>query len=286
MELDTVPEELQLHVVEQQLIAPLLIFFKVKKLPTSRMSANFDRIISVPIDCETVNKNISLLPRHPDDAHIVAVELKRKLEMKNSHLEQYIRPKILLKGLHTLKERGNPFFQNIQINEDFMNKENNLDDEAIDTDITQKEDQGKDQESKEKSAEEDLEEEGKSEAVLANVKEFQSKQDDFTVLMPKEMTDEVEMNHGKSQISRKRVGGKSSIQIAPGEGKVPTNILREDNFDVKAFPIHHPDGKFGLHYERPIKLSPQAYFQQRLLNEELINQQQCSLFYRQVNSIY
>ena len=51
LQLDGVPEELdQLKDLEQQLIAKVLIFLKIKKLPTSRMRANFDRIISVPMN--------------------------------------------------------------------------------------------------------------------------------------------------------------------------------------------------------------------------------------------
>ena len=128
LDLKEVPEELQLTDLEQQLIARALIFLKIKRLPTSRQKANFDRVISVPIDCETVSKTITQLPRHPDDSNIVAVQLKRKLEMKNSHLEEYIRPKTLVKALETLK-KINPFYQDISIDEDFFIREENLDDE-------------------------------------------------------------------------------------------------------------------------------------------------------------
>ena len=54
------------------------------------------RVINVPIDSGTVSKTVTLLPRHPDDANIVAVQLKRKLEMKTSHLSEYIWPKQLV----------------------------------------------------------------------------------------------------------------------------------------------------------------------------------------------
>ena len=123
-----VTEELQLTDLEQQLIARALIFLKIKRLPTSRQKANFDRVISVPIDCETVSKTVTQLPRHPDDAKIVAVQLKRKLEMKNTHLEEYIRPKTLVKALETLK-KINPFYKDVIIDEEFFTREENLDDE-------------------------------------------------------------------------------------------------------------------------------------------------------------
>ena len=53
-----------------------------------------------------------------------------------------------------------------------------------------------------------------------------------------------------------------------GEGKVPTNYMRDEHFDVKAFPCMHPTGRFGLHHKRSMKLSPVYYFNQRLLNKD------------------
>ena len=47
------------------------------------MHANFDKVITVPIDPETVRKTVHQLPRQPEDASIVAVQLKRKLELIN-----------------------------------------------------------------------------------------------------------------------------------------------------------------------------------------------------------
>jgi hypothetical protein len=57
--------------------------------------------------------------------------------------------------------------------------------------------------------------------------------------------------------------------FAPGEGKVPTNILKEDKWDIKSFPDIHPTGKNGLHQKRTIKgLTDQQYIEQRLKNKD------------------
>ena len=96
LELEDVPDDLKIKDLEQQLIALVLVFQKIKKLPKSRMHANFDRVITVPIEPETVRKTVHQLPRQPEDANIVAVQLKRKLELKNTHLKEYIRPKLLV----------------------------------------------------------------------------------------------------------------------------------------------------------------------------------------------
>ena len=58
----------------------------------------------------------------------------------------------------------------------------------------------------------------------------------------------------------------NSHSIAPGEGKIPSNLMRESDWDINAFPHLHPTGKFGLHFSRYIKLAPWKYFTQRLYN--------------------
>ena len=50
------------------------------------------------------------------------------------------------------------------------------------------------------------------------------------------------------------------------EGKIPSNIMREIDFDVKACPLKHPSGDFGVHFKRLIKLSYKKYFRARLFH--------------------
>ena len=143
----------------------------------------------------TVSKSITTLPRHPDDAHLVAVQLKRKVEYKNSHLEGFIRPNVIIKALKTLKERGNRFYQDIKINENFM--ENNeippmeMDvDDAESQRIEREEDEAwemnKKQEDELKAKLELEAEEGDSDnefdTVLKSVKKFQSNQTNYRTL--------------------------------------------------------------------------------------------------------
>ena len=57
LKLDDVPYELSsLADLEQQLIAQLLIFMKIKKLPTTRMGAVVDQVICVPIENEDISQ--------------------------------------------------------------------------------------------------------------------------------------------------------------------------------------------------------------------------------------
>ena len=55
--------------------------------------------------------------------------------------------------------------------------------------------------------------------------------------------------------------------FAPGEGQIPTNILREKHPFVLHFPILFPNGKWGLHDdERKFKITPQQFILQRIHN--------------------
>ena len=58
------------------------------------------------------------------------------------------------------------------------------------------------------------------------------------------------------------------LSFAPGEGKVPENILLTENWGIDAFPLKYPDGKNGLNEKRARKLSNQYHFVQRLRNKD------------------
>ena len=58
----------------------------------------------------------------------------------------------------------------------------------------------------------------------------------------------------------------ANLDFAPAEGKVPTNFLDQEHWDIKSWPTLHPDGKFGRDHKRKVKLTTQNYFQQRMLN--------------------
>ena len=45
-------------------------------------------------------------------------------------------------------------------------------------------------------------------------------------------------------------------------------MLSEQDWDIKSWPYLHPDGKFGLHYKRKVKITDQQYFGQRILNKD------------------
>jgi len=56
------------------------------------------------------------------------------------------------------------------------------------------------------------------------------------------------------------------LEIAPGEGKNPLNVLTDEFCEEKEFLYLLPSGRFGFFHKRKQVLSPAKYFNQRLLN--------------------
>lgn len=89
---------------------------------------------------------------------------------------------------------------------------------------------------------------------------------DVTMLTPVDPTAKVIVNN-TNKTMKKKVNKKDPIyEIAPGEGKIPSNWLREKDNDIDSFPELHVQGKFGFDYERDQVLTRAKYFAQRIMN--------------------
>ena len=200
------------------------------------MKANFGELVNVPLECDDISKTILQLPRHPEDAEIVAVKLKRKLELKNSHLEQYIRPKVIVKALETIKASGNPFYQDIDINENFMDKvevaekplemetESQIHEKELDEEYERLENQAKEAMTEKEDGNKVIPDENEDsddevDTRLQSVKKYQSKQNGNTCLFPRDISNEVFVNTENTVIKKSAEEGKGSIQIAPGNNQ-------------------------------------------------------------------
>ena len=131
---------------------------------------------------------------------------------RNTHLAGYIRPNIVIKALQTLKERGNKYYQDININETFWEKEETeeekereaerMDFETESQKKEREEDEAweeatkkKEEQRKADGVKEDSDSEDDSDTLLKSVKNQQSKQNKQTFLMPEDLANEVQMNN-------------------------------------------------------------------------------------------
>jgi hypothetical protein len=112
MQIDPQPEIMKLTELENSLIARNILFEKMYMLPTSRYTATTGKIINVPVPEDSALNTINRLPRTPDEAGLIGVEVKRKLAFKNSHHKaQLINVEKIYKAIDHLKKSGNPYYQ-------------------------------------------------------------------------------------------------------------------------------------------------------------------------------
>ena len=91
MQIDPQPDVMKLNELEASLISRNIQFQKIYQLPTSRYTGMKDKIINVPVPEASVLNTIQSLPRTPNEAGLIGVEIKRKL----AYLKPYQKPKLI-----------------------------------------------------------------------------------------------------------------------------------------------------------------------------------------------
>ena len=231
---------------------------QIGQLPVSRMRKITNRVILVPLEDEDINRTIETLPRKFDDAQLIEVNLKKMLSLKEPYAQSYISPHKLTKAIQKFQELGNQHYLGVKIDNEYSLRDEV--DEMVSEGEPTETNEGEDKET------DDQEE---NDNMLGNVKDYQSDQSSYTCMVKENPECMVHENTGYDDMTvKKNSTSKNSVTIAPGENKIPTNLMREKDFDVKANPILHPTGKYGLHHPRDIKLRDGSYFNQRLLNKD------------------
>ena len=131
--LDKVPEELKVTDLEQQLFSKNILFMKIKPMPKHQNVKIVDRVINVPLHDIDITKTITSLPRTLDSAYLVNVEFKRKLDMKDPHMESNIRASAPLNAVKKLIELGNPFYIDVKVDENYLDQNMETDEIAPET---------------------------------------------------------------------------------------------------------------------------------------------------------
>ena len=204
-----------------------------------------DKQINIPITDSKINETLEKLPRTPNSAGLIGVQLKRKLEYKNTHKHQLINPQKMFLFLDKAKLKGNPYYRDVLTFDAYRGRCKKSDEEGFRLVFgNNEESETEDQETKieDKLIDEILLEEYET---VDPVKKFQFQYDNSVVMMDKF----------------------PEISVAPGENERPRNVLFDENWDVMAFPaLHNYDGSNGMDQDRDVKLSPQRYFIQRITN--------------------
>ena len=93
------PPELNLHQLEERLIALRIPFMQIRELPCGGQYSLKGNVINVPVD---IQPTINCLPRPMDENFTVAIQLKKKLSYKKVDFKENVRPLRVLSALHWL----------------------------------------------------------------------------------------------------------------------------------------------------------------------------------------
>ena len=271
LQLVKLEDDCHLTELENNLIAQNINFQYIYCLPKSRWAATKKQMISVPVTQDTILNTIQQLPRMPREAGLFPVELKRKLIYEGCHKKELVDPLKIYRVLDLLKSSGHPYYQFYTEFSEYMKRcmehdrngyqqiFGNLDEEDIDQ-----------EESDERPTESQDSESGGHDTD----KEEEEKENNY---ITKDPVRKQQFDHNKNtcmvnnypEIFANENGESNKLSFAPAEGNHPTNILKEKDWDIKSWPALHPDGQYGLHQKRKVKLTEQQYFGQRILNRDL-----------------
>ena len=277
---------------EVTLIAPNLQFKKIFRLPRSGWGQLRDRVINVPIPTLNIKNTIKRLPRNPSDSGLIGVNWKRKLSYKNTHKRELVDINRVFNALDYLIE-NNPLYKDSVIDRDFLDSCKlsdpighdffldptqaanpspllNSDDDELFLNIHSIDEQSSgvfssSSESSDEDVIDKLDKEYSEFAKTDPIRRFQFDYDEHVALaneMPEAQLD------GDNLTRCASTGNADNFaDVAPGEGEVPTSVLKEKEWDIKTYPNLYPDGENGMHSEeRKVKLSYQQYIKQRLFN--------------------
>ena len=93
------PPELDLHQLEERLIALRIPFMQIRELPRGGQYSLKGNVINVPVD---IQPTVDSLPRPMDEHFTVAIQLKKKLSYKKIDFKENVRPMRVLTALHWL----------------------------------------------------------------------------------------------------------------------------------------------------------------------------------------
>ena len=112
------PPELQMHQLEETLIAPIIPFMSIQELPVALQKCLHGNVCHVPVE---VSATVNNLPRTLNDMQTVSVKLKRKKQYHTSVFTENVRPAVVLKALHYLVQNSDRYTEcNVQIDEAWL----------------------------------------------------------------------------------------------------------------------------------------------------------------------
>ena len=220
------PQELNLHQLEERLIALRIPFMQIRELPCGGQYSLKGNVINVPVD---IQPTINCLPRPMDENFTVAIQLKKKLSYKKVDFKENVRPLRVLTALHWLMN-----------NSELYKKSGIIVDDNWFQEVT---------ESAEDTVREFLEvskEQCKDKANTENEKQKQDKTNENDI----EASNDYDSDHYSEVDANEQVGNIDTLvddadidnkydkvfTFAPGEGQHPLSLYQDKDAEYLCFP--------------------------------------------------
>lgn len=262
LELPDIPEEFEgLTRLEVRCISKRIPFMSLQALRKGGQGKINGPCINVPATLEPITTQV--LPRIPEDAHVILLKLKRMIVYKTDYLYDHINPQRVMSVLRWLK-KNNPYYRDISVDEDWpdkisghvlcdsvhdkMKKEENMEVDAVDGEEENMEVDGPDGECHDATNQRDKD-------TLQEEQMELNRRAGITV-EPSSTCVQIDDLEGLA------------FAIAPGQGSIPKYILLDADFEILAFPQFFPGGFGGYETLTPRRssLDMRRYINQRLLN--------------------
>ena len=273
MYLEKIPDKLKdLNNLELHTICKRILFMKLVKLPCGKQKGIKGAAVNVPADLEPA---CQLLPRIPTDAHIISLKLKRKLEYKQAYLHDTIRPEKVITALKYLKN-NNPMYSDININENWIQTWQQLDQELYDGvfDIEEagetSEMNSQDQVQKSNEVgENDNNSSGDDQCDIEERHCSLSNDEKEDVIAMEENCKLRDLPYDTCLQSELLEEANQIFLIAPGQGSKPIPLLTDKSFEELSNPDKFPSGKGGYaDTNRNTRLTIRKYVNARLLDHD------------------
>ena len=214
------PPELNLHQLEERLIALPIPFMQIRELPRGGQYSLKGNVINVPVD---IQPTINCLPRPMDENFTVAIQLKKKLSYKKVDFKENIRPLRVLSALHWLMNNSKLYKNSgITLNDSWFQEVTESAEDAVREFLEVSKEQPKDEKQEQDKA---------SENAIAESNDYDS--DHYSEIDVNDHVGNIDTLVDEADIDNKY---DKVYTFAPGEGQHPLSLYQDKDAEYLCFP--------------------------------------------------
>ena len=219
------PPELNLHQLEERLLALRIPFMQIRELPRGGQYSLKGNVINVPVD---IQPTINCLPRPMDENFTVAIQLKKKLSYKKVDFKENVRPLRVLSALHWLMNNSELYKKSgIVVDDNWFQEVTESAEDTVREFLEVSKEQSKDKNNKENEKQKQDNTTEKDEAF----KDYDS--DQYSEIDANDHVGNIDTLVDDNDIDNKY---DKVFTFAPGEGQHPLSLYQDKDAEYLCFP--------------------------------------------------